>query len=170
MVPFEIQEKNYDLGEQLSESRINMCGIGTRKVKLFLNRKIKQGDTKARILRVALEAEDANISAKQYWGDYKYKYYEKKADKIHDLISLYEKDQTLVFGYQDYKGRETNHIIYFELPDSGEQISFHCTLSKTDDIPVYGKAWDGVQNSTLPQIEKDIELLYGEELRQRYAS
>lgn len=98
MVPFEIQEKNYDLGEQLSESRINMCGIGTRKVKLFLNRKVKQGDTKAQILRIALEAEDANISAKQYWGDYKYQYYEKKADKIHDLISLYEKDKSLVFG------------------------------------------------------------------------
>lgn len=170
MVPFRIQEKNDELGEQLSISRENMCGIGTRKVKLFLNRKIKQGDTKAQILRIALEAKDANISAKQYWDDYKYQYYEKKADKIHDLISLYEKDQTLVFGYQIFQGRETNHIIYFELPDSGEQISFHCTLPKTDGIPVYGKDWDGIQNSTLPKIEKDIELLYGEELRQRYAS
>lgn len=170
MVPFEIQEKNDDLCAQLGFSRVDMCGIGTRKVKLFLNRKIKQGDTKAQILRIALEAEDANISAKNYWGDYKYQYYEKKADKIRELISLYEKDKTLVFGYQNFKGRETNHIIYFELPDSGEQISFHCTLPKTDGIPVYGKDWDGIQNSTLPKIEKDIELLYEEELRQRYAN
>ena len=65
MIPIGIQRKNAGLCNQLYNSRNQMCGIGTRKVKLFLNKKMKEGDRNAMILRTALEAEDANINAKK---------------------------------------------------------------------------------------------------------
>lgn len=168
MVPLSIQRKNAGLCNQLYNSRNQMCGIGTRKVKLFLNKKMKEGDRNAMILRTALEAEDANINAKKYFGDYKIRYYEVKHARIQDLLLLYYDSPDLSYGYQEYAGWDTNHIVYFELPGSGEQISFHCNLHYLNNIPVYGKQWDGQVNSTLPKIEDDIMRLYGKEIRQRY--
>ena len=83
--------KNHDLIEQLSCMREKMCGIGTRKVKLLLNEKIKEGDYIAELYRTALEIEDLNISAKKYHGEYREKYYSKKNDNILLLSELCNK-------------------------------------------------------------------------------
>lgn len=160
-------EKNYDLGYQLMEMRDTMCEVGTRKLKLFLNRLIKEGDKTAAILRTALEIEDENIVAKQNWY-YSAKHYDKKEEYIKKLIDLCL-ELNVPFGIQNKKGRETSQIIYFELPHC-EQISFHCNLSKevANKCPKYTKPWDKKINSTLPKLERAINEIYGEKIKERY--
>ena len=51
----------------LTQARSEFARIGTRKVKLALN-KLAKTDPYAYALRVALEIEDANITAKRYCG------------------------------------------------------------------------------------------------------
>lgn len=115
-----------------------MCGIGTRKVKLMLNKKIKQGDFTAKIYRVALELQDYNIKAKDAPFPYSEKMYAKKEDLIDKLIKIYNESK-LSFGCSEDKG-----------------ISFHSTVKR--NIHVYEKEWDGLVNSTLDKLEKEIKL------------
>ena len=130
-----------------------MCGIGTRKVKLMLNKKIKQGDFTAKIYRVALEIQDYNIKAKDAPFPYSDKMYAKKEDLIDKLIEIYNESK-LSFGCSEDKGKRVSFIVYFDLP-LGNQISFHSTIKR--DIPLYGKEWDGLVNSTLDKLEKEIK-------------
>lgn len=44
--------------------------------------------------------------------------------------------------------------MYFDLP-LGNQISFHSTVKR--NIPAYEKEWDGLVNSTLDKLEKEIK-------------
>ena len=159
--------KNEALVNQLAKKRQHMCGVGTRKLKLFLNKLIKEGDTVAEIFRTALEIEDENIVAKQnrYYAD---KHYAKKEELIGKLVDLCLKENVL-FGIQNVDGRETNHIMYFELPHC-QQISFHCTLDQNtiEKCPLYEKEWDKQVNTTLPKLERAINEIYGETIKERY--
>lgn len=146
-------EKNRKLTDMLKLKRENMCGIGTRKVKLMLNKKIKQGDFTAKIYRVALELQDYNIKAKGAPFPYSEKMYAKKEDLIDKLIELYKNIQ-LPFGRSEDKNKRVSFIVYFDLP-LGNQISFHSTIKR--DVPLYGKEWDGLVNSTLYKLEKEIK-------------
>ena len=69
--------KNWCLVDEQIDMRESFCGVGTRRIKFFLNQKVKKGDKIAELLRVALELNDVNVSAKRYWGDYKRDYYSK---------------------------------------------------------------------------------------------
>lgn len=146
-------EKNRKLTDMLKLKRENMCGIGTRKVKLMLNKKIKQGNFTAKIYRVALELQDYNIKAKGAPFPYSEKMYAKKEDLIDKLIELYKNIQ-LPFGRSEDKNKRVSFIVYFDLP-LGNQISFHSTIKR--DIPLYRKEWDGLVNSTLDKLEKEIK-------------
>ena len=53
--------------QELIKARSQFAGIGTRKAKLALN-KLAKTDAYAEALRVALEIEDANLTAKRYFG------------------------------------------------------------------------------------------------------
>ncbi len=65
------------LYEQLKNARKFYCGIGTKKVKLMLN-KLSSCSQSALIVRLALEIEDSNIQAKNTKKEIaRYKYYEK---------------------------------------------------------------------------------------------
>lgn len=144
-----------------------LCGnIGTRRVKLFLNTKIKEGDKVANAYRLALEAEHKNIDAKNSYGKYKDKIYEQKRLVIDELISLCLEND-FVCGYQDSNVRDTNFIIYFELPDM-RQISFHSDIPNElfGKMKEYEKDWDGEVNSTIAKIECAIEKRYHDELVQ----
>ena len=144
-----------------------LCGnIGTRRVKLFLNTKIKEGDKVANAYRLALEAEHKNIDAKNSYGKYKDKIYEQKRLVIDELISLCLEND-FVCGYQDSNVRDTNFIIYFELPDM-RQISFHSDIPNElfSKMKEYEKDWDGEVNSTIAKIECAIEKRYHDELVQ----
>ena len=160
--------KNEQLINQLSRMRSHMCGIGTRKLKLFLNKLAKNGDIITRIYRTALEIEDENIKAKQnrYYSD---NHYLKKEQLISQLADLCLKEN-IVFGVQNINERDTNNIVYFELPNC-EQISFHCNIAKDalGKFPQYQKAWDNKVNSTLPKLEKAILQKYGNEIKEKYS-
>lgn len=157
----EAEEKNRKLMAQLSDCRDNFCGLGTRKVKLFLNKKVKEGDILSKAYRIALETEDENVKAKEnlYYSDY---HYAKKKELINELIELCE-EQDYTYGVQNTDNYSTRHIIYFELPNC-EQISFHNTFKDISELPKYEKNWDGKVNSTLPKLEQAITITYKDEI------
>lgn len=152
--------KNEKLSKILHDKRETMCGVGTRRVKLMLNKRIKQGDKVAELYRKAIEVEDCNIRAKESNYYYKGKIYRQKARLLMDLVDLCLKAD-VVFGKQMVDGRETNCILYFELPHV-EQISFHTTLEghELSMIPDYPKQWDGKTCSTLDKLEDNFNELY----------
>ena len=158
-------KKRSELISQLNNERTYMCGVGTRIVKLFLNKKIKEGDGIASLYRIAVEAEDSNIKAKKYFGEYRDKYYVDKMQYIILLISECKQRQDVVYGYQDNEASFPSHIMYFDLPGC-EQISFHCSLPKElrQGIPHYDGVWDRKENSTYPKLERAIANRYGKEL------
>ncbi len=152
--------KNQQLIHILSNKRKNMCGIGTRKVKLFLNKQIKLGDKNAELYRKILEIEDVNIQAKETSYYYQDKVYREKEALLKELVELCQQNN-VTFGYQHANNYSTFYLLYFELPDL-QQISFHCNLPKDyiEKLPKYEKDWDGLVNSTLDKIEQTLNNKY----------
>lgn len=137
---------NRDRVRQLNLLRDTACGVGTRVLKIRLNR-LATHDVLALAARIALEIEDANVSAKKYgrtqWSD---RNYEKKQRLIGELITIC-KHQEWVFGVHSAESRFSRGVIYFELPGC-EQISWHYD-HEGPPLPVYEKPWDGKKDSTL---------------------
>lgn len=161
----EAEKKNQELAVQLKSARKEMCGIGTRSVKLFLNKKMKAGDKNAEILRILLETEDYNIKAKDTSYHPEWLYY-KKGEFIKKCLGLY-KNTELNYGIQHSDNYSANAIVYFHLPGTNEQISFHTNFENKEfeDYPEYKEEWDGLVNSTIPKIEKAIQNLYAEDIK-----
>lgn len=167
--------KNEKLVEQLNSKQDTMCGIGIRKLKLFLNGLIKKNDSYASLYRELLEMETCNIKAKKYRNtssvSYKDLYYNEKHDLInHFLRNLIESNPTgLVYGLDKSDVSDTSWIIYFENDEMG-QVSFHTEINGEliNHIPHYEKPWDGHVNSTLLKLEKAINKRYGSLLREKY--
>ena len=107
----------------LEKKRETFCGIGTRKIKIRLNKLCDQS-IDALLFRKALEIEDKNISAKKY-QNYRDKYYEEKGDLIEELIQFCIANNINV-GYQEVEEQEyqTLYVVYFDFPNC-EQISWH---------------------------------------------
>lgn len=162
---YQAKVKNANLSEILSCKREEMCGVGTRKVKLYLNKLIKEGDKKAEMYRKALEIEDANIMAKRYFY-YADTHYETKKKLINELIDLCEEND-VIYGVQETDDYSCKHKIYFELPNC-QQISFHNTFDNFYDLPKYKKEWDGQINSTLNKLEEAILFNYGDAIKEKY--
>lgn len=162
-------KKNQQLSVLLHKKREDMCGIGTRKVKLFLNSLVRKGDKVAELYRMALEAEDFNIKAKESTPYYKDRVYAQKHGCIQKLMELC-KAEGVKFGWQASDVRKTNSVVYFELPGM-EQISFHSDFTKSEKeaIPKYRREWDGKVMSTLGKIEDAILGKYGEEIEKKYS-
>lgn len=149
------EKQQKELIKQIPEARKEYCGLGTRKVKLLLNRLSKTSPL-AKAYRLALETEDLNIQAKAnlYYAD---KIYSKKGRKILELAGLC-KQEGYPYGYQDSPNTVwIAHVVYFDLPNC-EQISFHADLDKwyLKDFPKYEGEWDGKINSTLGKLEAGI--------------
>ena len=139
-----------------------MCGIGTRRIKLLLNRLAKAGDEMAGVYRLALELEDVNIQAKDSYGKYRLKKYDLKEKMLRELINVC-KTNGFVYGYQPCQGvREVRRILYFELPGTG-QISFHCSIMDSS-IPKYEKEWNGLHCHTWVAIEQAISTRYAKDI------
>jgi len=150
-------------GAKLVQARKQFAGVGTRNTKLALN-KLAKTDSHAKALRIALEIEDANLTAKRYFGGdcggYTYAEinYMKKAEGIEELIEV-ARTEGWVFGLQPSE-QYTTHIIYFEIPGVG-QVSWH--YSPQEPLPVYAGQWDGKKGSTLPKLEIAIASVLGTE-------
>lgn len=166
-------------------------GIGQRKAKLFMNAHIKELDkqlTKATalnresiliekstltFLREALECENCNINAKKYFNTDGFSYqdhnYAHKHALIRSLVSL-ARELGLTYGYTVSDDPQTRHIVYFDLPVTGEQISFHASLPDEilKEVPKYPKEWDKLQNSTLSKIERAFCQRFGDLFKAKY--
>lgn len=141
-----------ELVRQLEKARDNFCGVGTRKLKIRLN-KIGEHCPIARAFRLALEIEDCSTQGKKYRGsEWSYKKFREKSELIEKLCKICEREGW-IYGKHKSNDWQTEHIVYFELPFC-EQISFHTTLSF--EIPVYEKEWDGKRHSTLGKLERAI--------------
>ena len=163
------ERKNSMLSVLLHDKRKTMCGIGTRRLKLFLNSLVKQGDKVAELYRIALETEDYNIKAKETIPYYKERAYIKKHEYILRLIDL-SKEAGVKYGWQPSDIRNINSVVYFELPDM-EQISFHTELTDKEkqSIPKYRKQWDGKVMSTLGKIEDAVIKVYGLTIKEKFS-
>lgn len=153
-------DKNNDLISYLDRNRNEFLSIGTNKTKRRLN-KLSENDKIAKAIRLALEIEDKNIQAKKYYGKYKDKIYDQKYIFIKQLIDLF-KTTDWIYGKQKSDVRDTNYIIYFEIPFT-EQISWHVSLFENNnikEIPNYTKEWDKKINSTLKKLEEVIKNKY----------
>lgn len=153
--------RRYELIEQLKEKRNNYCGLDTRNVKLLLN-KLSKTDPVAMVYRYLLEAEDYNIKAKDTYGEYSDKCYNKKSEFIDKSVEVCRQNN-FSFGITKSDVPGVSHIIYFDIPGC-EQISFHTTLNNPQDYPSYNKEWDGIVNSTLAKIESAIMERYSTEI------
>src|SRR5690348_10632237 len=100
--------------DMLVQARTHFAGVGTRRAKLTLNRMGKTSPY-ARALRIALEVEDANLTAKRYFGGdcggYTYADIncQKKCDNIEALIDI-ARSEGWVFGVQPSDVSNTTHI------------------------------------------------------------
>lgn len=148
------------LVRQLEQARAAFCGIGTRKIKLRLN-KCSAVSPVARAFRLALEIEDCSTQGKKYrrseWSD---RNYFKKSLLIEQLIALC-REQKWNHGKQKSDSYFPPFIVYFELPHC-EQISFHTSLTKPDIVQEYDGKWDEKRNSTLAKLEAAINVYFEE--------
>jgi hypothetical protein len=76
----------------------------------------------------------------------------------------------LNYGYTKSNDPATKYIVYFDLPQTGDQVSFHSDIDqdKLNSVPVYNKEWDQMVNSSLRKIEKSFCIMFGEELKKKY--
>ena len=166
-----MSKKRKAVVRNLALARSEFAGVGTRAVKLSLNRLGKTSEY-ARALRIALEAEDQNVTAKRYFGGdiggmtYAQVSYARKSENIERLIVI-AREQGWKFGVQFSDVPSTSHIIYFEIPGVG-QISWH--YSPPRPLPDYDGQWDQEVNSTLPKLEAAIANLLGTEVRFKEAA
>lgn len=148
---YEALDKNQKLIEKLKFGRVNFAGLGTNKSKRRLN-KLSVNNFIAKAVRIALEIEDKNISAKNSYGKYKDKIYDQKQKLILELCKLF-KSQNWIYGIQNSNNYSASHVIYFEIPGC-EQISWHFSPDKNYNFPEYLGKWDEKENSTMEKLEK----------------
>lgn len=145
---------------ELVKARSEFAGMGTRKAKLALN-KLAKADPYAHALRIALEIEDVNLTAKRYFGGDCAGYtfaevnYLKKSETIETLIGICQ-SQRWAFGVQPFNAIQTTHMIYFDIPGVG-QLSWR--YSPREPLPVYAGQWDGQDGSTLRKLEVAVSAL-----------
>lgn len=158
------QLKNDELIEQLHENRTEFLGIGTRKIKIRLN-KLSKDNIILKVIRLMMEIEDVNIQAKETYGKYRDRKYKMKVDLIIELIDIY-KENSFRFGYHDSDVHKTNYIIFFEIPNTDIQVSWHSDLSSSQMVGVnkYDKVWDGLVNSTMIKLENYLKINYHKDL------
>lgn len=143
--------------EKLIDKRVTFCGIGTNKIKRRLN-KLSKHNYLAQIYRIALEAEDKNVQAKNVSFYYSDRVYAQKDELLKQLVELF-RENNLIYGKTDSNIPGIHYILYFEIPNC-EQISFHNNLPNPTMIPNYEKEWDGKENSTLDKLETGILITF----------
>lgn len=143
----------------LKKSRHNACGIGSKQLKLRLNKLIKSGDKVANILRNLIEAEDSNINAKKYFGKYKDSYYSKKESCLFNAFQ-YMNELGWKYGYSLDVGKNAKFVVYVYLPN-GEQLSWHMVEDAYISIlPKIDVKWDGKPATTLTKLYDYVMVAY----------
>jgi hypothetical protein len=157
---------NIDKIEQVEGFRDVAIGdLSSRQLKIKLN-KLSKFFPYIYILRNLMETEDANINAKRYSFDRRYKeqYYAIKTGCLNIIINYLNANidtnkylSQLKYGKgDDVNCYVTSNVIYFDLIETKKQISFHYTHYLK--VPEYKEDWDGVPNVTLERILEEIEV------------
>ena len=150
--------------------KTGLCGIGCDRTKRFLGNKLKSGDSKAEVLRYALDAEKSAIDLSRFQSSYKYSRkigynLDKECWKLIGMARTYGYEAGII---RDNSNKETPIIAIAELPN-GATVAFRCA---DDDmwkgISKYEKTWDNDFDSNLSKIESNILSLYRDEIKQRY--
>jgi len=148
-------QKNEELIFLLKEKRKTFAGIGTNKAKRRLN-KLSKSSNLAKSIRLSLEIEDKNISAKDNYY-YRDRIYELKNQLIEELVKIFI-NNNWTYGVHESTNPSASHIIFFEIPDC-DQISWHFTPKEPEKYPKYEKEWDKKENSTLDKLEKITKIV-----------
>ena len=150
--------------------KTGLCGIGCHRTKLFLGRKLKSGDSKAEVLRYALDAEKTSLDLQRYHDSYMMSRtigfnLDKECWKLIGMARTYGYEAGII---RDNSNKETPIIAIAELPN-GATIAFRCA---DDDmwrgISKYEKPWDNDFDSNLIKIESNILELYQDEICAKY--
>ena len=150
--------------------KTGLCGIGSNRTKRFLGRKLEAGDSKAEVLRYALDAEKTSIDLQKYHDSYMMSRtigfnLDKECLKLIGMARTYGYEAGIV---RDNSNKETPIIAIAELPD-GATVAFRCA---DDDmwkgISNYEKTWDNDFDSNLSKIESNILGLYQDEICAKY--
>lgn len=159
IVRMEIEAANRENIMILEYSRYDACGIGSKKLKLRLNKLKKNGDKVASVLRKLIEAEDSNISAKKYFGKYRDRYYGNKEMYLMDSIEDM-KELGWTFGYSTEVGKNAKYVMYVYLPN-GSQLSWHMVNdSNKVRLPEIDVKWDGLPATTLTKLYDYVMVAY----------
>jgi hypothetical protein len=159
IVRMEIEKANEENIMILEYSRHEACGIGSKKLKLRLNKLKKSGDKVASVLRNLIEAEDSNISAKKYFGKYRTRYYENKEMYLMDSINDM-KELEWTFGYSREVGKNAKYVMYVYLPN-GSQLSWHMVNDRNMvRLPEIDVKWDGLPATTLTKLYDYVMVAY----------
>lgn len=163
----EVETQSTSLDEYLVSG---LCGIGSNRTKRFLGGKLKAGDSKAEVLRYALDAEKTSIDLQKYHDSYMMSRtigfnLDKECWKLIGMARTYGYEAGII---RDNSNKDTPIIAIAELPN-GATIAFRCA---DDDmwrgISNYEKPWDNDFDSNLVKIESNILELYQDEIKQRY--
>jgi hypothetical protein len=168
---------NKSVNEEVTQSpqsneylKTGLCGIGCHRTKLFLGRRLKSGDSKAEVLRYALDAEKTSLDLQRYHDSYMMSRtigfnLDKECWKLIGMARTYGYEAGII---RDNSNKETPIIAIAELPN-GATVAFRCA---DDDmwkgISKYAKSWDNDFDSNLSKIESNILELYQDELCAKY--
>lgn len=157
--------------KELYAKRASMCGIGTRKLKNFLNQKAKEGDKAAEILYIALKLEDKRISSRLYDEKYQSKRLNEMTEYETRLLRLIEESKIGDYGYIvppycDFAYTKSySTTLCIDLPGD-EQIGFDTYYNRRKKS--YRKAVKKPRETNLTKIENAINKLYSEQILKKY--
>ena len=140
------------------------CGMGLRKVIKYLHKLDKvTKDPETRLIRMLLETEYANLSAKQHNGRLKGVIYERKAILLFQMADLLE-EMGWNYGINEETGKNASYLVYVYLPN-GVQLTWHCNeYAIYDSYPQSDAQWDGQVCMTMEKILTYINNRYFENL------
>lgn len=149
-----------DSHNDLKEKMNNLCTIGSRNIKLMLNKLIKDGDINAELYRLVLEIIDKDIQAKgiSYYL-YRDKVYVLKQRILNELVDKC-KQYKIKYGIS----KNDENIICFELPKM-KQLNFKHLFNDISDFPKYEKEID--EKSNLDKVEKCLMKQYKDLIEKR---
>ena len=132
-------------------------GLTSRQLKLKLN-KLGKTDDYILLIRKLYEIEDVNNYAKKYppYSKYVTRYYETKNNLLKECYKM-AVELEMVSGVGKDDKSHIDQVIYFDLKETGLQISWHFKDIHITDV-VYSKKWDGKINTTYDKIFKEIML------------
>lgn len=160
--------------EELWSKRSTMCGIGTKRLKNFLNRKAKEGDKVAEILYVALKVEDQRISSRMWSEKYRNHNAKNASSLLYDLLDLIEESGIGDYGFMDLpfsdfalSKSEQVRLLCIDLPGC-EQITYVVPFDWKCCQKPYNGELKKSGKTILAKLADAIDGIYGAQIIKKY--